>query len=162
MSTTTFASQRNGVTFHDSNKDYRPYKHCLSLKLKIADPLKRSVMTWCSLRSAEETAGVLGRWWTSIPTGKYCRRILPSITYLCPPQLNLPNRRTSNFLGDELALWSITYHHFYVYRYTRFTLVCALSPTYVTLIIFRILYNTSATTPNVILGSLYSDIYHNP
>ncbi|KAH8586258.1 MFS transporter [Bisporella sp. PMI_857] len=62
----------------------------------------------------------------------------------------------SEFYGRQPVLIS-TY-----IGYMLCTLACALSPSYVTLVIFRLLCGMNAAAPNAIIAGLYSDIYHNP
>ncbi|KAJ6188225.1 hypothetical protein N7519_003133 [Penicillium mononematosum] len=46
--------------------------------------------------------------------------------------------------------------------YTFFTLGCALSPTFQSLLVFRFLCGLSGSAPNAVLSGLYSDIYNEP
>jgi MFS family permease len=46
--------------------------------------------------------------------------------------------------------------------YASFTLACALSPTFESLLVFRFFCGVNGSAPNAILGGLYSDIYNEP
>ncbi|RAH74139.1 MFS general substrate transporter [Aspergillus aculeatinus CBS 121060] len=46
--------------------------------------------------------------------------------------------------------------------FTLFTLACALSPTFESLLAFRFLCGLNASVPNAVLSGLYSDIYEDP
>lgn len=46
--------------------------------------------------------------------------------------------------------------------YMTFTLCCAVSPTYGTLLLFRLLCGIAAAAPNAVVGPLFADIYHRP
>ncbi|PYH78469.1 MFS general substrate transporter [Aspergillus uvarum CBS 121591] len=46
--------------------------------------------------------------------------------------------------------------------FTLFTLACALSPTFESLLAFRFLCGLNASVPNAVLSGLYSDIYDDP
>lgn len=46
--------------------------------------------------------------------------------------------------------------------YAFFTLACALSPTFGSLLVFRFFCGVNGSVPNAVLGGLYSDIYNEP
>lgn len=46
--------------------------------------------------------------------------------------------------------------------YALFTLACALSPTFKSLLVFRFFCGVNGSVPNAVLGGLYSDIYNEP
>ncbi|KAJ5685009.1 hypothetical protein N7536_007628 [Penicillium majusculum] len=46
--------------------------------------------------------------------------------------------------------------------YTCFTLACALSPTFESLLVFRFFCGVNGSVPNAVLGGMYSDIYDEP
>ncbi|KAL4776102.1 MFS general substrate transporter [Aspergillus nidulans var. acristatus] len=46
--------------------------------------------------------------------------------------------------------------------FTMFTLACALSPTFESLLVFRFFCGVNGSVPNAVLGGLYSDIYDDP